>query len=74
MASETVVTKERLELTSEEVQHLYHVLDKMIVAAEETVERLDRINALLEDTHIAWYATREGLTEEEARAAVRSAQ
>ncbi len=74
MASETIVLEERIELSAEDVQYLCDVLDKMIAAAQETIERLDRINALLEDTHITWYAAHHGLTKEEARAAVQSTQ
>jgi predicted nucleic acid-binding Zn-ribbon protein len=42
MASETIVLEERLELSAEDVQRLSDILDRIIVAAEETVERLDR--------------------------------
>jgi hypothetical protein len=74
MAGEPVVYEERIELTTEDVQYLCDVLDKMIAAAEETVERLDRINALLEETHLIFQAAHEELIKGESRAAVQSHQ
>jgi K+/H+ antiporter YhaU regulatory subunit KhtT len=56
----TIQPPEMVEMTEEEARYIAELLDKLIDAAKESIERLDRIHALMEETVIVWREAREG--------------
>jgi hypothetical protein len=54
---------EMVEMSEEEARYISELLDKLIAAAQESIERLDRIHALMEETVVVWREAREGRAE-----------